>query len=71
MVTANALPALISRARGLGLSVHLTEPFYDIDVDADLSQLAEELRHSPGKARRTAEWLAKRAKPQAATERSQ
>jgi hypothetical protein len=57
MGTTNALGALLRRARALGLSVHLTDPFYDIDVAADLSQLAEELRRIPGKAPRTAKWL--------------
>jgi len=57
MGTGNALEALLTRARALGLSVHLTDPFYDIDVAADLSQLADELQRIPGKAPRTAKWL--------------
>ncbi len=57
MGTANALEALLMRARTLRLSVHLTDPFYDIDVAADLSQLADELQRIPGKAPRTAKWL--------------
>ena len=57
MGTASALAALLTRARALGLSVHLTDPFYDIDVAADLSQLADELQRLPGKAPRTAKWL--------------
>ncbi len=57
MGTANALDALLARARTLGLSVHLTETFYDIDVAADLSQLASELQRSPGRAPRTSKWL--------------
>ena len=57
MGTANALEALLTRARSLGLSVHLADPFYDIDVAEDLSQLADELQRSPGKAPRTAKWL--------------
>jgi uncharacterized protein len=57
MGTANAFEALLARARALGLSVHLTDPFYDIDVAEDLSQLASELQHIPGKAPRTAKWL--------------
>ena len=59
MGTANALEALLTRARALGLSVNLTDPFYDIDVAADLSQLADELQRLPGKAPRTAKWLSK------------
>ena len=62
MGTANALEALLTRARALGLSVHLTEPFYDVDVAADLSQLANELQRLPGKAPRTAKWLSQRAR---------
>ncbi len=57
MGTTNALEALLTRARALQLSVLLTDPFYDIDVAADLSQLADELRRTPGKAPRTAKWL--------------
>ena len=61
MGTANALEALLTRARALGLSVNLTDPFYDIDEAADLSQLADELLRLPGKAPRTAKWLSERA----------
>jgi len=61
MGTANALEALLTRARALGLSVHLTDPFYDVDVAGDLSQLANELQRLPGKAPRTAKWLSERA----------
>jgi uncharacterized protein len=57
MGTAKALDALLTRARVLGLSVHLTDPFYDIDVAADLSKLAIELGCTPGRAPRTAKWL--------------
>src|SRR6266566_4589646 len=57
MGTANALEALLTRARELGLSVQLIDPFYDIDVASDLSQLADELRRSPARAPRTAKWL--------------
>jgi hypothetical protein len=57
MGTANALEALLTKARSLGLSVGLTDPFYDIDEAADLSRLAEELQLTPGKAPRTAKWL--------------
>src|SRR5258708_8743775 len=38
MGTANALEALLTRARALGLSVHLTDPFCETDVAADLNQ---------------------------------
>jgi len=41
----------------LGLSVRLTDPFYGIDVAADLSHLAEELQRMPRKAPRMAKWL--------------
>jgi glycosyltransferase A (GT-A) superfamily protein (DUF2064 family) len=57
MGTANALEALLKRARALGLSVHLTDPFYDIDVEGDLTRLAAELRLAPVRAPRTAVWL--------------
>jgi len=55
MGTANALEALLTRARALGLSVHLTDPFYDVDVAGDLSQLANELQRLPVKAPRLSE----------------
>jgi hypothetical protein len=55
--TTNALEALMARARALGLSVRLTDPFYDIDVAADLRQLDEELQRAPHRAPRTAAWL--------------
>ena len=57
MGTANALAALLTRARALGLSVHLTDPFYDIDVQGDLTRLAAELRLAPARAPQTAVWL--------------
>lgn len=59
MGTTNAYDALLARARALGLSVALTDPFYDIDEVADLGELAAELQRAPGKAPRTAEWLAR------------
>jgi len=55
--TTNAFDALQARARALGLSVHLTDPFYDIDVAGDLTRLAAELRLAPARAPRTAVWL--------------
>jgi uncharacterized protein len=55
--TTNALEALLARARAFGLSVRSMDPFYDIDVPADLSCLAEELRLAPERAPRTARWL--------------
>ena len=57
MGTASALETLLTRARSLGLSVHLTDPFYDIDVAGDLTRLAAELRLAPARAPRTAVWL--------------
>ena len=57
MGTGNALETLLTRARSLGLSVRLTDSFYDIDMAADLMQLAAELRLAPAKAPRTAVWL--------------
>jgi uncharacterized protein len=58
MGTESALDALLARARGLRLSVGFTEPFYDIDVEGDLTRLAAELRLAPVRAPRTALWLA-------------
>jgi uncharacterized protein len=65
MGTGSALETLLRRAGALGLSVHLTDPFYDIDVAADLSQLADDLERIPGKAPRTAKWLLQRASERA------
>jgi len=55
--TTNAYEALLGRVRALGLSVSLTDSFYDIDVAEDLSRLAGELRSVPARAPRTAQWL--------------
>ncbi|MFZ0941629.1 MAG: DUF2064 domain-containing protein, partial [Candidatus Sulfotelmatobacter sp.] len=57
MGTKSALEALLARARGLQLSVGYTDPFYDIDVEDDLTRLAAELRLAPARAPRTAAWL--------------
>jgi rSAM/selenodomain-associated transferase 1 len=57
MGTKSALDALLAHARGLKLSVGFTEPFYDIDVEGDLTRLAAELRLDPARAPRTAAWL--------------
>jgi uncharacterized protein len=57
MGTQSALEALLARARARQLSVGFTEPFYDIDVESDLTQLAAELRLDRARAPRTADWL--------------
>jgi hypothetical protein len=57
MGTATALEALLERASQLKLSVRVIDPFYDIDVAADLAQLADELQLAPRRAPRTAAWL--------------
>jgi rSAM/selenodomain-associated transferase 1 len=57
MGTSSALERLLSRARGLQLSVGFAAPFYDIDVADDLTRLAAELRLAPARAPRTARWL--------------
>jgi hypothetical protein len=57
MGTKSALEALLARAHGQQLSVASTDPFYDIDVESDLTRLAEELRLAPARAPRTATWL--------------
>lgn len=58
MGTRSALDVLLARAQTLGLSVGCADPFYDIDVAADLIRLAAELRIAPARAPRTAAWLA-------------
>ena len=62
MGTTNALETLLARAQMLGLSVHSTDEFYDIDVPADLSRLAADLQFAPESAPRTAGWLAEWAR---------
>jgi rSAM/selenodomain-associated transferase 1 len=57
MGTASALERLVSRTRGLNLSVGFADSFYDIDVADDLTRLAAELRLAPERAPRTAAWL--------------
>lgn len=57
MGTKSALEALLARARELQLSVGFTDPFYDIDVEGDLTRLAAELKIVPARAPRTAAWL--------------
>lgn len=57
MGTGKAFDALLVRAQTLQLSVGFTNPFYDIDVAADLARLAAELKLAPARAPRTAEWL--------------
>jgi len=56
--TSSACDALRARARALGLSVGVTDAWYDVDVPADLSRLAADLRLAPGRASRTAAFLA-------------
>jgi rSAM/selenodomain-associated transferase 1 len=55
--TRNALEALLARARELQLSVGFTVPFYDVDVEGDLTRLAAELQLDAARAPRTAAWL--------------
>ena len=71
MGTNSALDALLARARRLQLSVGFTDPFYDIDVEGDLTRLAAELRLAPARAPRTAAWLKqwRQAVPQLRTRR--
>jgi uncharacterized protein len=57
MGTSSALETLLSRAQTLELSVGFADPFYDIDLAADLTRLAAELRLAPTRAPRTARWL--------------
>jgi hypothetical protein len=65
MGTATALEALLTRASNLHLSLRVIDAFYDVDVAADLSQLAEELQLAPQRAPRTAAWLAEWRRTQA------
>ena len=57
MGTSSALERFLSGARALKLSVGFADPFYDVDVADDLTRLAAELRLTPARAPRTAEWL--------------
>jgi uncharacterized protein len=57
MGTKSALEILLARSHALQLSVGFTDPFYDIDVEDDLTRLAAELRLAPARAPRTAVWL--------------
>jgi len=57
MGTNSALETLLARARALELSVGLTEHFYDIDLQDDLTRLAADLRLAPERSPRTARWL--------------
>ena len=57
MGRANAFEALLTEAEVLGLSVRLTDPFYDIDEAAELSRPAEDLQLTPEKTPKTAQWL--------------
>lgn len=59
MGTKSAFDGLLARARGLQLSIGFTDPFYDVDVESDLTRLAAELRIAPARAPRTAAWLEK------------
>ncbi|MFL5395752.1 MAG: DUF2064 domain-containing protein [Myxococcales bacterium] len=56
--TCNARDALQACAAALRLSIGLTEPFYDVDVAADLRRLAADLGYEPERAPRTAAFLA-------------
>ncbi len=58
MGKSNALEELLARTDHLGLSVTTLEHFYDVDVAADLLRLDAELQAFPGRAPRTAAWLA-------------
>jgi len=57
MGTASAFERLLKRASTMKLSVHLTDPFYDVDIAEDLGKLADELLLAPARAPRTAAWL--------------
>jgi rSAM/selenodomain-associated transferase 1 len=57
MGTKSALDVLLARVVTKNLSVGFTDPFYDVDVAADLVQLAAELMLAPARAPRTAAWF--------------
>jgi rSAM/selenodomain-associated transferase 1 len=57
MGTNSALDALLARAGKLQLSAGFADPFYDIDLESDLTRLAAELRLAPERAPRTAAWM--------------
>jgi glycosyltransferase A (GT-A) superfamily protein (DUF2064 family) len=57
MGTSNALDRFLSNARALALTVGFSGPFYDIDVADDLTRLTAELRLTPTRAPRAAQWL--------------
>jgi uncharacterized protein len=57
MGTNSALDVLLARAGRLQLSVGFTDPFYDVDLEDDLTRLAAELQQAPARAPRTAAWL--------------
>jgi len=56
--TGGALRSLLARADERGLSVALTEAWYDVDEGSDLARLGADLRRTPARAPRTAAWLA-------------
>jgi uncharacterized protein len=56
--TGNARDVLVENARALGLSLALTEAWYDVDEPVDLRRLAAELQIEPARAPRTAALLA-------------
>jgi len=58
MGRSDALATLLARIESLGLSVHLADSFYDIDLASDLIRLDEELLIAPAKSPRTAAWFA-------------
>ena len=51
--TERVLPLTLERAQHLGLRTHLLSPWFDVDTEADLVRLQEELAKEPGGPRRT------------------
>ena len=58
--TAAVLQETLANVKGLGLTVEMLPPWYDIDSPPDLSRLARELASEPQRAPQTAAWLEKR-----------
>jgi hypothetical protein len=56
--TSSAFETLCGSARARGLSIAVTQLWYDVDVAADLRRLAADLREDPARAPRTAALLA-------------
>lgn len=57
--TDQVVPKTLAICRRLGLGVHMLPEWYDVDVEADLERLQQELAREPGLAAHTAAFLAR------------